>query len=50
MGDTGLSDKYQAEKNKLYHKSVEKPVETYTVKYKKYKKILNVALKAAEEN
>ena len=38
------------QKNKLYRKSVEKPVESNTVKYKEYKKILNVVLKAAEEN
>ena len=38
------------QKNKLYRKSVEKPVESNTVKYKEDKKILNVVLKAAEEN
>ena len=38
------------QKNKLHRKSVEKPVESNTVKYKEYKKILNVILKAAEEN
>ena len=38
------------QKNKLYRKSVEKPVESNIVKYKEYKKILNVVLKAAEEN
>ena len=38
------------QKNKLYRKSVETPVEFNIVNYKEYKKILNVVLKAAEEN
>ena len=38
------------QKNKRYRKSIEKPVEYNTVKYKEYEKILKVVLKAALEN